>query len=57
MHRLARVTKPKGDKLGLVQSWVPGPLKAWATRKAAKRGLKLAAWIRLLLIEMKEQDR
>jgi hypothetical protein len=48
------VTKPKGKKLALVQSWVPESLKDWATRQAGKRGLTLAAWIRLLLIEMKE---
>lgn len=50
------MTKPVGkEPLALVQAWVPRSLHAWAQREAKKKGLSVAAWLRMRLIEMQEE--
>jgi hypothetical protein len=39
--------------LVLVQTWVPKSLHAWAKSEAKKKGLSLAAWLRMKLLDEK----
>jgi hypothetical protein len=41
----------------LLQTWVDPTLHAWAKRKAKRRGLTVAAWLRQHLIDQKDLDK
>ncbi len=49
------MTRPVGE-LALVQTWVPKSLHVWAKREAKKKGLSVAAWLRMQLIEMQKAE-
>jgi hypothetical protein len=42
------------EPLALVQTWVPKSLHTWAKREAKKKGLSVAAWLRMQLLEMRK---